>query len=100
MHKLEERMGDKVLSAMGLSTQELVVIFLSLLFILLLLFVFIFLGIGAFTAGDTFQAVVNSVIAISAGGAVGQNRGKSKSERQFQLKEVLDKVLERLKKAL
>ncbi len=100
MKKLEERMGDKVLQAMGLSTQELALLFVSLLMILLLLFVFIFLGIGAFTAGNTFQSVVNSVIAISAGGAVGQNRGKSKSERQFQLKETLDKVIERLKKAL
>jgi len=97
---LEQRVADKVLVSMGFSTQTLVLGFLGLTVILLLLFVFIFLGIGAFTTGNTFEAVVNSFIAVSAGGAVGANRQKSRAERHFVLKDTLTKVLDRLKRAL
>jgi len=100
MHLVESKVGDKVLTSMGLSTQTLVLAFLGLSFILLLLFAFIFLGIGAFTTGNTFEAVVNSFIAMSAGGAVGANRGKTKTERVYVLKDTLHKVMERLKRPL
>jgi len=100
MHLLEDRVADKVLSHMGFSTQTLVLGFLGLTIILMMLFVFIFLGIGAFTSGGSFESVVNSVIAASAGGAVGQNRQKSRTERQFVLKDTLTKVLNQLKRAL
>lgn len=63
---------------MGLSTENLVIIFTTLLIILLLLFVFIFLGIAAFSVGGTFGSVINSIFPVLAG--VGVSRKKEEAE--------------------
>jgi hypothetical protein len=123
LHLLEDKVGGRVLSLMGFSTATLLGWFIFLTILLLLIFIFIFLGIGAcksiipiissiprciilvvvlisiVTKGSSFEAVVNSVIAISAGGAMGQQRGRSKVERRFQLKETMNRVMDLLKKA-
>ena len=55
---------------MGLSTEDLIVLFLVLVSFLLLLFMFIFVGIAAFSTANSFSAVVNSFIPASAGGTL------------------------------
>jgi glycerol-3-phosphate acyltransferase PlsY len=85
---------------MGLSSKEMIGAFLVLTIILCLLFAFIFLGIGAFSQGSSFEAVINSIIAMSAGGATGQDRSESKTQRQFKLKGSMDRVMNMLQNAM
>ncbi len=58
---------------LGISTNQLIFLFVVLSIVLILLFVFIFLGIAAFSMGGTFGSVINSILPIGAGVAVGQN---------------------------
>jgi len=97
IHLLEDRIGDRVLDSVGCSTSQLLGQFLMRLGLLLLLFIFIFMGINAFTNGGTFQSVVNSAIAMSAGLGVG---GGSQDSSSFQLTDLISDVLDRLKAAL
>jgi hypothetical protein len=94
---LEEKVANRVLGMMGFSTYTIAGGLLALIFMLALIFSFIFLGIGAFSTGSTFEAVVNSVIAIAAGGSAGKDGGPSKDERKFKLKGSMDKVMGMLK---
>jgi len=100
LNLINEKVTTRVLSMMGFSTATLLAWFIFLVVLVLALFAFIFLGIGAFTTGSTFAAVINSMIAVSAGGALGQNRGRSQVQRAFELRHVLDRVIVLLKKAL
>jgi hypothetical protein len=52
------------------------------------------------TSGSSFEAVVNSIIAISAGAGMGQQRGRSQLERQFTFKDTMNRVMALLKKAI
>jgi len=97
VHLLEDRIGDRVLESVGCSTSQLLLQFLSRLLLLLLLFIFIFMGINAFTSGGTFESVVNSGIAMSAGLGVGGGQDESSS---FQLTDLISDVLDKLKAAL
>ena len=74
MGYLEEKESLAGLEVLGLSSAQLVSVFLLLLGVLLLLFVFIFLGIKAFAFSGSFAAVVNALLPISAGVAVGKKR--------------------------
>ncbi len=68
------------LEKLGLSVGMLATIVLGAAVTLLLVFVFIFLGIGALTTGTSFGAVVNSVLPLVAGGAVGAGGGDESTE--------------------
>lgn len=78
MRYVYSKTEDAALEQMGLSTENLVIIFSTLLVILLLVFVFIFLGIAAFSVGGTFGSIINSIFPILAG--VGVSRKKDETE--------------------
>jgi hypothetical protein len=59
---------------LGISKETLTLVVIGLGLLLCLLFIFIFLGIGAFTQGDSFGAVINSGITAGTGAAVGQEK--------------------------
>ncbi len=63
--------------------------------ILVLLFVFIFLGISAFSMGGTFGSIVNSMLPVGAGFAVGQKSPIDFKDAEWtkRLKDVADEVI-------
>ena len=63
--------------------------------ILLLLFVFIFLGITAFSTGGTFGSIINSILPVGAGFAVGQKSpiDFDTEEWKKRLRDVADEVI-------
>jgi len=83
------------LSLMGISSNQLIFLFVLLLIILILLFAFIFLGIAAFSTGGTFGSLVNSMIPLGAGFAVGQKSPIDFKDAEWdkKLKEVADEVI-------
>jgi hypothetical protein len=64
MTYVQKKRSNDAMYALGLSTQQLIMLFIFLLFILVLLFAFIFLGISAFAMGGTFGSIVNSLMPI------------------------------------
>lgn len=80
---------------LGISTNQLIFLFTLLVIILVLLFVFIFLGIAAFSAGGTFGSVINSILPVGAGFAVGQKSPIDFKDAAWskRLRDVADEVI-------
>ena len=76
MRYVKGKTADSTLQLLGLSTSQLISIFIGLTFILLLLFVFIFLGVSALSiaGGGAFGSIINSLLPIGAGAAVSQKK--------------------------
>jgi hypothetical protein len=68
------------LQSLGLSTTALVGYAITLICALALLLVFVLLGIGALTTNTSFGAVVNTLLPISAGGALFASGGDVTSD--------------------
>merc|ERR1712196_636476 len=71
MKILESQIAGDSLVMLGLSKLKLATLFFVSLLILAGLFLFIFFGIAAFTTGSGFSAVINSVLPLTGGGALG-----------------------------
>jgi len=76
---LQHKIAGSSMTLLGRSWGRLMVYLAFLTFVLVLIFVFLFLGMSAFTPGGTFQAVVNSVMTISAGISLFRTRMKEAS---------------------
>jgi hypothetical protein len=66
----------QAMNQLGISADVLLAQLLYLLFLLIVLFIFLFLGIKAFTVGGAFSAVINSILPMGGGAALG-NKDKS-----------------------
>jgi hypothetical protein len=98
-----KKSGD-ALNLLGLSTNQLILLFIGLVIILLLLFTFIFLGISAFALGGTFGSIINSLMPMSklprflyltkigAGAALGKKKPIDMRQKEWVAK--IEKVVE------
>ena len=107
MNYLNDKQSNQALNLLGLSTQQLIVVFALGAILLLLLFSFIYLGIAALSNGGTFSSIINSMLPIGffflcnnfhvgAGTAVSKNKKKKTSteEENEKVEEVMDEVAE------
>ncbi len=92
MKYIEEKSSLSALEILGLSTTQLIMIFVTLLVVLLLLFVFIFLGIQAFAIGGTFGSIINSLLPISAGFTVGKKKDVDEKEEEKKASKAYEEV--------
>ena len=91
MKYLIQKQAQGALEMLGISTTQLIILFLVLLIILIMLFAFIFLGISAFSNGGSFGSVINSAMPMGAGGAVGKKKGQegNPEEKEAQAEEAV-----------
>lgn len=69
-----------ILDMMGLSLNKIFGKVLFIAFLLILVISFILIGVSAFSVGGSFGAVVNSLLPMGGGGAVGKDTKKSESK--------------------
>lgn len=83
------------LHLLGISQSQLIVIFVVLAIVLALLFAFIFLGIYAFSMGGTFGSIINSILPMGAGVAVGQQAPINFKDAEWakKIREVSEEVM-------
>ena len=84
MALLKLQIAFETLKKLGLTIEDLVWYGILALMFLLLLFVFIFLGISAFSKAEGFNAVVNSLLPLTAGAAM--------AARKVDIKGAMEKV--------
>ena len=91
MLELKKMIIQESIQRMGLSISDLVISFIISIAILLLMFAFIFIGIAAFSPTSSFSSVTNSLLPLTAGGAV--NGSKSEEKKDEDLKQVTDESI-------
>lgn len=76
MRYVEQRRANSTLKLLGISTAQLIFLFILLTSILLLLFVFIFLGVSALSIAGSgaFGSIINSLLPVASGVAVMQKK--------------------------
>jgi len=84
MALLKLQIAFETLNKLGLTIEDLVWYGILAIMFLLLLFVFIFLGISAFSKAEGFNAVVNSLLPLTAGAAM--------AARKVDIKGAMEKV--------
>ena len=99
MKYVESKQANSTLKLLGISTGQLVFLFILLTFILLLLFVFIFLGVSALSVAGSgaFGSIINSVLPMASGAAVMQKKEEDAETEQKKADEACeesDKILQ------
>jgi hypothetical protein len=95
---LKEQAATKTLERLGLSTDRLIFIFAALCLLLMALLGFVFAGISAFTEGSGFGAVVNSIMPLAFGGALGSGApGGDEAQDSGSLKKNVKKSMDGFK---
>ena len=76
MKYVESKQANSTLKLLGISTGQLIFLFILLTTILLLLFVFIFLGVSALSVAGSgaFGSIINSLLPVASGAAVMQKK--------------------------
>jgi len=101
MNILQSKISHRALILLGFNTVELAKSLGAKMIILLGMFGFIFLGIAAFVTGNTFGTLVNSALPIASALGIGSGDGSPPdfSSQTGDIKDVVKKVFETLKKA-
>ena len=84
MKYVEQRRANSTLKLLGISTGQLVLLFVLLTTILLLLFLFIFLGVSALSIAGSgaFGSIINSLLPVASGVAVMQKKETDQETEQ------------------
>jgi hypothetical protein len=72
---LKRKIAGHVLKSLGLTSAAMVLALAALMFGLSCVIVFFLFGIAAFSTNDSFQAVINSLLPIAAGGGAAATGG-------------------------
>lgn len=97
MALLKLQIAYETLKKLGLTIEDLLWYGILAMIFLLLLFVFIFLGISAFSRAEGFNAVVNSLMPLTAGLAAGSKKINIKGAME-KVKGFVQNIITRLKK--
>jgi len=94
---LKEKQMEISLDHIGILPSQMYLTLASLAVMLLIIFLFIFFGIAAFTVGGSFSAVINSLLPMVSGVAVG---GKDKKADPKNDEKIAKAIQESIKSVL
>ena len=97
MALLKREIAYETLKKLGLTLEDLVWYGIMAMIFLILVFIFIFLGISAFSKAEGFNAVINSLLPLTAGAAAAARKIDIKGAIE-KVKGFVQNIITRLKK--